>query len=110
MVVDGDLRADGFAAPALDAFVGLDVEHPVALVDAVCRALFHAGLVHDVDAGVGDDVRHALVALHTIVRNRMMAAPAPRGSRPTRSPTPPPMTSGSAEERAVASRLGPQNG
>src|SRR5699024_196192 len=50
--------ADGFAGAAVHAFVGLDVEHPVALVDAVHRALVDAGTILDVDAGQGDDVGH----------------------------------------------------
>src|SRR5258707_881201 len=31
-------RADGFAGAAVDALAGVDVEHPLALVDAVDRA------------------------------------------------------------------------
>ena len=49
--------AHGDACVAVHALVGLDVEHP-PLVDAVDRALVHAGLVLDVDARFGDHVCH----------------------------------------------------
>ena len=55
-------RLDGahrLARAAVDALVGLDVEHPLALVDAVDRTLVHAGTVLHVHAGLGDDVRHS---------------------------------------------------
>src|SRR6185295_2980675 len=42
--------ADRFARTAVDALVGMDVEHPLALVDAVDGALVDAGAVEDVDA------------------------------------------------------------
>src|SRR5215207_10234511 len=61
LVEDGLHRADGLAGAAVHAFVGVDVEHAVALVDAVDRTLFDAGLVLDVDAGFGDDVGHLRV-------------------------------------------------
>src|SRR5206468_5649563 len=51
-------RADRLAGAAVDALVRVDVEHPVALVDAVDRAFLDAGLVLDVDARLGDDVGH----------------------------------------------------
>src|SRR5262249_35112467 len=52
-------RALRFARPAVDTFLRVDDQHPPELVDAVDRADVHAGLVFDVDAGLGDDVRHA---------------------------------------------------
>src|SRR5690606_33393881 len=55
---DGLDRADGLAVAAVDAFHRVDVELAVAFVDAVDRALLHAGAVHDVDARLGDDVGH----------------------------------------------------
>src|SRR4029453_18211305 len=61
LVEDGLHRADGLAGAAVHAFVGVDVEHAVALVDAVDRAFLDAGLVLDVDAGLGDDVGHLRV-------------------------------------------------
>src|SRR5690606_33177490 len=58
-VVDGLDGADRLARTAVDAFVGLDVEHPVALVNAVDGAFIDAGAVFDVHARKGDHVRHA---------------------------------------------------
>src|SRR5215208_5078380 len=58
---EGDVayhRADGLAGAAVHTLRGVDVEHAVALVDAVDRAFLDAGLVLDVDAGLGDDVGH----------------------------------------------------
>ena len=58
VVEDGLHRADRLAGAAVHALVGVDVEHAVALVDAVDRAFLDAGIVLDVDAGLGDDVGH----------------------------------------------------
>src|SRR5688572_3276693 len=46
------------AGRAVDALVGLDVEHPPALVDAVHGALVDACQILHVDTGLGDRVRH----------------------------------------------------
>src|SRR3954465_12559288 len=43
---------------AVDALLGIDDEDPVGLVNAVDGAHVDAGLVFDVDAGLGDDVSH----------------------------------------------------
>src|SRR5258708_2792828 len=51
-------RADRLAGAAVDALVGVDVEHPLAFVDAVDRAFLDAALVLDVDARLGDHIRH----------------------------------------------------
>src|SRR5262245_54833399 len=51
-------RADGLAGPTVDAFIGMDVEHRVALVNAVDGANLDAGLVLYVDAGLSNDIRH----------------------------------------------------
>jgi hypothetical protein len=59
---DGIDRALGLARAAVDALVRVDVELAVDSpieVDAVDRADRHAGLVEDVDAGLGDDVGHS---------------------------------------------------
>src|SRR4029450_7130768 len=61
LVEDGLHRADRLAGAAVHALVGVDVEHAVALVDTVDRTLLDAGLVLDVDAGLGDDVGHLRV-------------------------------------------------
>jgi hypothetical protein len=50
--------ADRLTCTAVDALVRLDVEHAVALVDAVDGALLDAGLVLQVHTGKGDDVGH----------------------------------------------------
>src|SRR3954453_1266132 len=51
-------RADRLARRTIDALIGLDVEHPATLVDAVDRAFVHARTVFDVDAGFSDHERH----------------------------------------------------
>src|SRR5699024_5527690 len=53
--------AHGFAGPAVDAFVGVDVEAASAFVDAVDRAFLDAGSVLQVHAGLGDDVGHGFL-------------------------------------------------
>src|SRR5690606_37293450 len=58
LVVDRLDRADRLAGAAVDALVRVDVQHPRALVDAVDRALLHAGPVQHVDARLGDHVGH----------------------------------------------------
>src|SRR4029453_17360340 len=50
LVEEGLHRADGLTGAAVRGLVGVDVEHAVALVDAVDRTLLDAGLVLDVDA------------------------------------------------------------
>src|SRR5690242_10337744 len=50
----------GLARLAIDAFVGMDVELIVALVDAVHGADLDARLVLHPDAGLGDDERHGI--------------------------------------------------
>src|SRR6266511_4956096 len=60
-------RLDGayrLARPAVDALVGVEVEHPVAFVDAVDRALLDAGPVEHIDARLGDDVSHGRPLSH----------------------------------------------
>ena len=58
LVVDGFHRADRLARTAVDALVGVDVEHPLALVDAVHGAFLDARLVKHINAGLRDDVGH----------------------------------------------------
>ena len=58
LVEDGLHGAHRLTRTAVDALVGLDVEHAVALVDAVDGALLDAGLVLQVHTGKGDDVGH----------------------------------------------------
>src|SRR5690606_37353560 len=49
LVEDGLDGADRLAGSAVDALVGVDVQHRVTLVDAVDRTLLDARLVEDVD-------------------------------------------------------------
>src|SRR6516165_5971001 len=56
--LDGVDRAFGLAHPAVDAFVGVDDQHVLALVEAVHRTDFHAVGVFAFDAVVVDDVGH----------------------------------------------------
>src|SRR5207247_10014474 len=66
LVEDRGDRAHRLAGAAVQALVGLDVEHPAALVDAVHRALVDAGAVLHVDAGFGDGVRHRILPFSTV--------------------------------------------
>src|SRR5918996_6571573 len=52
-------RAYRHTGIAVDALLGLDVQHPRTLVDAVDRALVHTGLVLYIDARFRDHVGHA---------------------------------------------------
>src|SRR5262249_34737722 len=53
-------RAHRLARAAVNALIRADVEHAVALVDAVDWALLDACLVEKIDARLGDDVCHVL--------------------------------------------------
>src|SRR3990167_7868009 len=96
-------RAHGLAGAAVDALVRMDVEHGLALVDAVHGADLDAGLVLDVDARLGDHVRHGMppsVVPPRVVRPnfstrtcRRVSSARPhwvrsRGSRASRSESP----------------------
>ena len=50
--------ADRLAGTTIDAFVRLDVEHPLALVNTVDGAFVHTGAVLQVHTRLSDDVRH----------------------------------------------------
>ena len=63
---------------AVDALLRVDDEDPVRLVDAVHRADVHAGLVFDVDTGLGDDVRHAATLPKPSARRRQLVDELPR--------------------------------
>jgi len=62
-VVDRLNGADRLTGAAVNALVGVDVEHPLAFVDAVDRALVDARTVLEIHARLGDDVGHRLVLL-----------------------------------------------
>ena len=51
-------RAFGFANAAIDAFIGVDHQHVLALVEAIHRADFHAVGVFAGDALVVHDIGH----------------------------------------------------
>src|SRR5690606_25855962 len=100
LVVDRLDRADRLARPAVHALVGMDVEGPAPLVDAVDRALLDAGTVHHIDARFSDDVRHGsllrdgLVYTNTMVKTVGDASPirtagpsGPTTRRPTSCPS-----------------------
>src|SRR5687767_12105405 len=52
-------RALRLARAAVDALLRIDDQHPAELVDAVDRADVDARAIFDVDARLGDDVRHS---------------------------------------------------
>ena len=56
--LDGVDRAFRLADPAIDALVGMNDEHILALVEAVHRAHFDAIGVFALDANFSDDVSH----------------------------------------------------
>ncbi|VXB60993.1 hypothetical protein ARTHRO9AX_180479 [Arthrobacter sp. 9AX] len=58
LVVDRLDRADRFAGSAVDAFVRMDVQRTLTLIDAVDRALFNTCLVLDIYTRLRDYVRH----------------------------------------------------
>src|SRR3954471_16625139 len=81
---DGVDGGDGFACGTVDALVGLDVEHPAALVDAVDRAIIDACAVFNVDTWFSDDGGHG-PWLPAAVRGETMVplrGPASRADRP----------------------------
>src|SRR5215204_3480797 len=81
-------RTLGLAGTAIDALLWIDDEDPLELVDAVDGADVHAGEVFDVDAGLGDDVRHAWrLTTRSAPRQAQARAPSALTSqRPGRSP------------------------
>src|ERR1700749_3783663 len=72
--LDGAL---GFARPAVDALLGVDHEDAIRLMDAVDRADVDTREIFDVDAGLGDDVRHGAVTLLRRSAPRRSEARAP---------------------------------
>ena len=55
---NGFSRAFRFANAAIDALVGVDNQHILALVEAIHRAHFDAIREFAADAGVGNDIGH----------------------------------------------------
>src|SRR4051794_10534287 len=81
-------RADRLARTAVDTLVGMDVEHPLALVDAVDRTLVDAGAVLEIDARLGDDVGHLVLLTDTF--ERLLCSLVSPGARPRNRPRPGP--------------------
>ena len=65
-LVSGTMASAGFglAHAAIDALIGMDDEHVLALVEAVDRADLHAIHVLALDAVVGDDEGHGKLLGH----------------------------------------------
>src|SRR5215211_4059292 len=78
LVEDRGHRAHRLAGPAVHALVGLDVEHPPALVDTVHRALVDAGPVLHVDAGLADRVGHGILPFSTVPTVQIQFTPRAR--------------------------------
>ena len=60
LVIDSLDRAHRLARTAIDAFVGVDVEHPVSLIDAVHWALINTRAVFHIHTGERDYVSQSL--------------------------------------------------
>src|SRR5581483_11818655 len=67
-------RTHRLTGTTVDALIGVDVEHPVALVDAVDRTLLDARLVEQVDTRFGDDVGHGSPSFAPEAANLGLAA------------------------------------
>jgi len=57
-IIDRLHRTDRLTGAAIDTFIGLDVEHPSPLVNAVHRTLFDTGLILYIHTRLGDYVGH----------------------------------------------------
>src|ERR1019366_8990692 len=80
LVEDGLHRADRLAGAAVHALVRVDIEHALALVDAVDRAFLDARPVEHIDAWLRNDVRHVGTPLSVNASARLHPA-QPRASR-----------------------------
>src|SRR5699024_5132743 len=61
LVVDGLDGADRLTRATVNAFVRVDVEHALTLVDAIHGALVDASLVQHINTGLRDDVGHVVL-------------------------------------------------
>src|SRR6185503_2083567 len=77
-------RALGLAHAAVDALVGMDDEHVVALVEAVNRAHLDAVHVLALDAVFGDDVSHSARIINAAAATRSKTATHKVIDSPTR--------------------------
>jgi hypothetical protein len=57
-VIDCFNRAYGLAGTTVHTLIRMNVEHPVAFIDAVHRTFINAGTVLHIDTGKGNDVGH----------------------------------------------------
>src|SRR5215213_2167509 len=101
--------ADRLAGAAVHALVGVDVEHPLAFVDAVDRALVDARPVLQVDARLGDDVGHqVLLGVTDLLTNSVKTQPSIPSCQPCRKPMGwAPTSSDSGSSYAACCRAGP---
>jgi hypothetical protein len=58
VIVDRGVRAHSLAGTAVDALIRMDVEHPLALIDAVDRAFLDATAVLHINAVLCDHIGH----------------------------------------------------
>jgi hypothetical protein len=58
LVIDCFDWADWFAGATINALIRLDVEHPIALVDAIDWALFDTGLIFHIHTRKRDHICH----------------------------------------------------
>ena len=58
LVIDRFDRADRLARPAIHAFVGMDIQHPVTLINAVHRTFINAGPVFHIHTREGNHIGH----------------------------------------------------
>src|SRR5699024_9739248 len=79
--------ADGFAGAAVDAFVGVDVERALTLVDAVDRAFFDAGAVLHIHTRLGAELGHPYLLSSMCSSVAPVKTPSASGLRVTTSPT-----------------------
>jgi hypothetical protein len=64
-VVDGFNRADWLTSTAIDALIRLDVEHTIALIDAIDRTFVDTCAILEINTGLGDNIRHEISAPFT---------------------------------------------
>lgn len=57
-IVDGFHRANRLAGATVDTLIRVDIEHPIALINAVNRALIYTGPIFNVDAGKSNYIGH----------------------------------------------------
>jgi hypothetical protein len=60
LVIDGLHWTYRFTRTTVHTFVRMDIEHSVALIDAIHRAFVNATAVFEIYAGQSDDVGHGL--------------------------------------------------